>query len=198
MKMNRWMVLAGVTAALTLGGNQTFAQNNNNQDQGQPAPGRNRGPGGGGGGRGNFDPAQAREWMMNRYKEALEITDDTEWNAIEPLVQKVMDSRVAGIQGMGRMFGRNRGGGNGGDNGGNGGNTGGGGRAGMFGQPSPETEALQKAVDAKAGKEEMKAAIAKYNDYKKSKQVELEKAQAALRKVLTVRQEALATLNGLL
>ena len=68
----------------------------------------------------------------------------------------------------------------------------------MFGQPSPEAEALQKAVDAKAPKAELKAAIAKYNEARKAKQAELEQAQENLRKVLTARQEALATLNGAL
>jgi hypothetical protein len=68
----------------------------------------------------------------------------------------------------------------------------------MFGQTSAESDALQKAIDAKASNSELKAAIAKYAEYRKAKQAELEKAQADLLKVLTVRQEAIATLNGLL
>jgi hypothetical protein len=68
----------------------------------------------------------------------------------------------------------------------------------MFGTPSPEADALQKAIDAKAPKAELKAALDKYAAYRKSKQADLETAQANLRKVLTSRQEAIATLNGLL
>jgi hypothetical protein len=48
-----------------------------------------------GGGRqrqGNLDPAQFQQWMLERYKERLEITDDSEWKAIQPLVQKAMEA----------------------------------------------------------------------------------------------------------
>ena len=69
----------------------------------------------------------------------------------------------------------------------------------MFGgTPNPEADALQKAIDSKASKAELKAALEKYVASRKAKQAELEKAQADLRKVLTPRQEAIATLNGLL
>jgi DNA-binding NarL/FixJ family response regulator len=68
----------------------------------------------------------------------------------------------------------------------------------MFGAPSPEADALQKAIDSKASKAEMKTALDKYVASRKVKQAELEKAQASLRELLTPRQEAIATLNGLL
>ena len=136
--------------------------------------------------------------MMDRYKEVLEVTDDAEWKAMQPLVQKVMElRRDTHVSGMGRgMFGR-------------------GGprrrrqwaasrpqgqqrRGGMFGgTPSPEAEALQKAIDSKASKAEIKAALDKYVASRKAKQAALEQAQEDLRKVLTSRQEAIATLNGL-
>jgi hypothetical protein len=44
----------------------------------------------------------------------------------------------------------------------------------------------------------MKAAIAKFQAARKAKMADLEKAQAELRGVLTVRQEAIATSDGLL
>jgi hypothetical protein len=130
-------------------------------------------------------------------KEQLEVTDDSEWKAIQPLVQKVVDART-GMGGpgggMGRMFMRGGGNQGGGDQGGGGGRRGGGG---MFGgTPMPEYEALQKAIDAKASKAEIKTALAKYQEARKAKQAQLEKAQEELRKVLTARQEAIATLNG--
>ena len=71
-------------------------------------------------------------------------------------------------------------------------------RGGMFGTPSPEAEALQKAIDSKASKAETKAAMDKFLASRKAKEADLEKAQAALRELLTPRQEAIATLNGLL
>lgn len=188
MRMNEVLALAGVAAALCLGASQGLAQpNNNNQGGGRGG----RGPGGG---RGNFDPAQFQQRMMENYKTQLEITDDTEWKAIEPLIQKVMDARRAVEADRMRGFFGGRGGPPGGDNAQNDqGN-----RRGGFGQPSPDAEALQKAIDAKASNSEMKAAIAKFTASRKAKQAELEKAQADLRKVLSVRQEAIATWRGLL
>ena len=133
--------------------------------------------------------------MMDRLKEELEVTDDSEWKAMEPMVQAVMDARMATMSGMGRgMFGGQRR--RGGDGGGNNGDQP---RRGPFGQQSsPEADALQKAIDAKAPKAEIKAALEKFEASRKAKQAELEKAQEQLRKVLTSRQEAIATLNGLL
>ncbi|MGA2658481.1 MAG: hypothetical protein ABSH34_13330, partial [Verrucomicrobiota bacterium] len=87
------------------------------------------------------------------------------------------------------------GGGGGGDQGGGGGNAM---RRGPGGEPSPEAEALRKAVDAKASTGEIKAALAKYVESRKVKAEQLKTAQENLRKVLTARQEAIATLRGLL
>jgi Spy/CpxP family protein refolding chaperone len=183
MKLNRSIVMASAAALLCL----NLSQKSLAQDNAGPPPGR-----------GNFDPAQFRQRMMDRLKEQLEVTDDTEWKAMEPLIQGVTDARMATMSGMGRgMFG----GGprRGGNNGGNGNNNGDQPRRGPLGQaPSPEADALQKAIDAKAPKAEVKAALEKFVAARKAKQAELEKAQAELRKVLTSRQEAIATLNGLL
>jgi hypothetical protein len=183
MKLNQRLFAASAAALLYLGLTQTgLAQPDNGG--GAPPPG----------GRGNFDPAQFRQRMMDRLKEQMEVTDDSEWNAIQPMIQAVMEARMAAMSGMGRgMFGGPRRGGGGGDNGGDQP------RRGPLGQPpSAEAEALQKAIDAKAPKAEIKAALEKFVAYRKTKQAELEKAQDNLRKVLTSRQEAIATLNGLL
>ena len=183
--MNQWLLLAGVAAVMSLGNSQLVAQ---------PNAGPGGGPGMGPGGRGNFDPAQMQQRMLERYKEVLEVTNDDEWKAIEPRVTKVMEARRDSMGGMGRgMFGRGPGGG-----GGPWGDQGQQRRGGMFGTPSPEAEALQKAIDSKASKAEMKAALEKYVASRKTKQADMEKAQAALRELLTPRQEAIATLNGLL
>src|SRR5579864_4698240 len=106
MKFNKSLVLAGATAVLCLGVSQTgLAQQ---QDNAGPPPGR-----------GNFDPAQFRQRMMDRVKEQLEVTDDAEWKAIEPLVQSVMDARMSSMGGIGRgMFGGPRRAGGGGPGGG--------------------------------------------------------------------------------
>ncbi len=178
-KFTKWMMAAGMTAFL---GTATLAlaQDNNN-------PGGQRGP--------RMDPAQMQQRIMESAKERLEITDDSEWKAIQPLVQKVMDAQRAVMGDRVRgMFGGRRGpGGPGGDNNNNDRGPRGGG---MFGTPSPEAETLQRAIDSKASANELKQALTKFVDARKARQADLEKAQAELRKVLTPRQEAIATLAG--
>ena len=177
MKMNRWLATAVVAAGMGVGLSQGLAQQNNNQGGGGGQSGGQGGGRGFGGRGGNFDPAQMQQMFMERVHEDLEITDDAEWKAIEPLVQKV-------------MFGRRRGGDQGGDQGQR--------RGGMFGQPSPEAESLSRAIESKASKAELKAAMAKFVEARKTRQADLEKAQSELRKVLSLRQEAIATSSGLL
>lgn len=197
MKMQNWLVAAGIAAAVCMSGSNVLAQDNGGGGGG----GRRGGGGGGGFGGGNFDPAQMRQNMLDRVKETLEVTKDDEWQALQPRIEKVMDARMATMGGMGRgMFGGGRRGGGGGGGGQPGDNAQGAQpqrRGGMFGQtPMPEAEALQKAIDAKASNAEIKTAMAKYSDALKAKQDQLKAAQDDLRKLLTPRQEAIATLNG--
>ncbi len=184
-----------VAGALGLGALSSLAQDNN--PPGGPPPGAPGGQAGFGGqgrfGRGNFgDPAQRQQMMMDRLKQQLEITDEAEWKAIEPLIQKVSDiqrqmmgDRMRGFFGPRRAPDSNDQ--NRDQN-----------RRNLFGQASPEAEALQRAIDGKASSTEMKAAITKFVEARKTRQAELEKAQANLRKVLTVKQEAVLTLDGML
>ncbi len=181
MKNNRWFVTAIVAGTMALGALNSFAQDNNPPGGGQ----------GGRQGRGNWgDPAQRQQMMMDRLKEQMEITDESEWKAIQPLMQKVMDAQrqVMGDRLRGLMGPRRNA-----DNNNNDQN-----RRGPFGQPSPEAEALQRAIDGKASNAEMKAALTKFVEARKAHQEDLEKAQASLRKVLTVKQEAVLTLSGVL
>ena len=142
---------------------------------------------------GNVDPAQFQQRMLDRYKERLEITDDSEWKAIQPLIQKVMEARMAVVVGTRGIFGR-------------GGRASGNGSQGDQAQaqrrapalPNAGAQELQKVVDSKAPAAEVKTALAKYVEYRKENQADLEKAQTALRQVLSARQEAIATISGLL
>jgi hypothetical protein len=184
MKLNQAFKVLSVAALLAFVTSTVTAQENGDRQRRNREGGQNGEQGDRGGrGRGNFDPAEMQKWMLERTKETLEITDETEWKALEPLIVKVGEARMA--VGFGR-FGR----------GGRGGGPGG--QGGQGGQSNPASEALQKAIDAKASNVETKAALDKFVADRKAKQAELEKAQAALRKVLTPRQEAIATLNGLL
>jgi hypothetical protein len=190
MKVNQLLTICGIAAALFLSAGSVSAQNDN---------------GGGGGGRrggggGPPDPVQMQQRFMQRVHDDLGYTNETQWNAVQPLVQKVFDAQRDARSGMGRMFRGNRGG-----NGGNGANAnananagGGGGRGGFGGTPSPEAEALQKAIDDNAPTAQIKTALAKYQASQKTKQAKLVQAQENLRKVLTTKQEAQATLLGLL
>lgn len=147
-------------------------------------------------GRGNFDPEEMRQRMMDRYREQLEVKNDDEWKLISERITKVSDARreVGFGGGFRGGFGRR-----GGDGGPGGGDNGGDRRRDRFGgEPNPDAEALQKAIEAKAPADEIKAKLAKYRDSKKEKEAKLAKAQDELRKVLSVRQEASATLMGLL
>jgi hypothetical protein len=184
MKITQLIAVYGTAAALLLGAGNLLAQDDNGGGGG--------GGGGGFGGRRNFDPAQFQQRMMDNIKDQLGFTNDTDWSAVQPLVQKVFDARrdIGFGGGMRMMFGRGRGN-RGGDQGGNR-------RRGMFGQPSPEAEALQTAIDNNAPADQIKDLLAKYEASKKAKEAKLAEAQDNLRKVLTVKQEAQATLMGLL
>lgn len=182
MKTNRWLGVTTLAAVLALSAMTSMGQDRGRDNRDRPD-------------RGRFDPAQMRERMMGYYREQLEVKDDAEWNVIQPLIQKVMDARMATMTGRG-FGGFGRGGGPGGGPGDRGGDDRG--RGPFGGQPNPEVEALQKAVDGKASNAELKAALSRYQESRKAKEEDLQKAQAELRKVLSVRQEAIATLRGLL
>jgi len=184
MKVKNLLIVCGASAALMLNAGSIFAQNGGGGGGG----GFGGGGGGFGGGR-NFDPAQMQQRIMDNIRTQLNFTNDADWSAVQPLVQKVVDARTAvgfggGMRGM--FGGRNRSGGGGG-----GGNN-------PFNQPNPDRDALQQALDDNAPAGQIQALLAKYQASQKTKQAALATAQTNLRAVLTVPQEAQATLLGLL
>lgn len=196
MKASNLLTVCGVAAALMLSAGSIHAQPGGGGGGGFGGGGFGGGGGGFGGGRGgfggrNFDPAQMQQRLMDTYRQELNFTNDADWNAVQPLVQKVVDARTAvGAGGMGMMFGRGGRGGRGGGFGGGGNNP--------FNPPNPERDALQQALDSNAPTAQIKALLEKYQASQKVKEAALADAQANLRKVLTVPQEAQATLMGLL
>ncbi len=180
-KFNRMLALAGVAALCVSTGN-VLAQDNG-------GPGGPGGQGGGRGGRGNWDPAQMQQRINERIKERFGSTDE-EWKAIEPLVNKVNEARMAAAAGgMRNIFGggRNRGGNNGDQ-----------GNRPRFGpEPSAEETALSDAIENNASKDDLKAKMAAFRKAKADKEAELKAAQDSLKKVLTTKQEAIALEMGL-
>ncbi len=153
--------------------------------------------------RGNFDPAQMRQRMMDRYKETLGVTNDDEWKIIEERIQKVMDAqRDSRGGGMGMMGGR-RGGAPGGAtpqdaNANQGGNNQNQRRGGNRTEANPAAAELQKALDENAAATVINDKLASYRASRKAAEVKLEQAQAELQKVVTRKQEARLVLMGLL
>jgi hypothetical protein len=187
--MKKMFALLAVAAALCMSADCALAQDNGGGNGGGGGGGRRGGGGfGGGGGFQQMDPTQRQQMMMDRYKEQLGFTNDTDWSAVQPLVQKVADAQQEALRA--RFAGAFRRGRNGG---------GGGGGGGGFNAPTdPDREALQQAVDNNAPAGQVKAALDKYRAAQKAKQAKLESAQADLKKVLSQKQEAAAVLAGLL
>lgn len=176
-KLTQWLALASV-AALCLSAGTVMAQDNGG-NQGGPGGGRR------GGGR-NFDPAQFQQRMMDNLRDRLEVKDDTEWQAIQPLLQKVMDLRRDQMGGgMRAMYGRNRGGGDQNN------------RPRFGPEPSAAETALSDAIDNNASKEDLKAKMADFRKARDAKEAELKAAQENLKKVLNTKQEAVALEMGL-
>jgi nucleoid-associated protein YgaU len=145
-------------------------------------------------GGGSWDPGKMLRQMNDRALENVRVglgfADETEWSAVRPLVEQVIELQQKNEQAAQqlrtrRFFGNNN----------------------PFmknfpaafkAQQSPEQAALQQAVDDNATAAQVREAIAKFRTAQKEQQVQLEAAQASLRKVLTTRQEAQAILLGLL
>ena len=177
-KLNQLFLIAVVTVVLSRSGDRLAAQ----------------GPPGGG----NFDPQQFQQQMQQRitgyFREQLAVTNDDEWGVIESRLSKVVQARMeimlGGMGGFRGMMGGNRGGDG----------QAGGRRGGFpgFGQPDPDADALQKAIQTNASATQLKAAMSKYRESRDKKQAELTRAQDQLRQVLSLRQEAVLVSMGML
>jgi hypothetical protein len=194
--MQRRMVKIGVVAcvlALMVGG-LSIAQQGGGQGGGRR--------GGQGGGQGGFDPAQMRQRMAERMKEMLGA-DDAAWKVMEPRLMKVMElSRQANAGNRGMMFGMMGRGGPGGR--GPGGDQGGP-QADRRGRgPQGEQTALEKAMaqlrttleNQSATPEEIKTQLTAVRSAREKARQELAVAQQDLKKILTLRQEALLVEMG--
>ena len=119
------------------------------------------------------------EAMLARLRTALGVTDDGEWSVIVARLTPVMDlQRSAGGGGFRGGFG-GFGGGRGGAN-------------------NPELEALRNAITDNMPDAEIKARLERLREVRKENAAKLEQARADLLAVLTIKQEAVAVMMGLL
>lgn len=161
-------------------------------DGGGAPPPPDGGPGGRRGGGGG--PEQFRQRMTERLKTSLKASDE-EMAVIQPLVEKVFVKQREASGGPGGPGGR-RGGGNrpGGDAPAPGGEQ----RPGRGGE-TPESQALRETLEKDgAAPSEITAKLTALREQRKKAAAELTAAREDLRKVLTVRQEAVLVQMGLL
>jgi hypothetical protein len=124
---------------------------------------------------------QAR--MLTNLRNQFEVIDDAEWKIIAERITKVMDlRRSAGGGGFG--LGAFRGGANQGNR--------------PAAAANPEGDALRTALEDKLPDAEIKSRLERLRLARKQAEARLEQARDDLRAVLTVRQEAVAVLVGLL
>jgi hypothetical protein len=152
-------------------------------------------------GLGNVDPSQFGQQRTASLREQLQITDDAEWSVVNELIQKVRTAQQAiqsdssrggrsfslGTNSLAGLLGRMQ--------------QGGGAQAvasALRSGSSSEADALRRAIDARSSEEDTRAALNKLVEVRKAHQAALEKVQQDLRQLLTLRQEAVAIVNGLL
>jgi hypothetical protein len=168
--LKKTLILAGCVSALGLGCSDLMAQVGGG---GGAGAGRRGGRAGGGA----FNP----QAMLDTYRRALGVTDDTEWSAISAKITAVTEARTAAMGGRGA-----------------GGCRGSGAGGGAAAAQTDAEAALQKAVDDKAPSAEIKTKIAAVRAERQTKQAAVQaayvKAQDELRALLTARQEAILTL----
>jgi hypothetical protein len=192
MKTNRlsiWalaLVIAG-TAGVAVAQDQAGGQRQRGQrGQGQGQPGQPGQPGQGRQ-RGNYDPAQARERMLNGIKERLGATDE-EWKVLQPKVEKVMTAQRDSRGDRGRS--------------GRGGDRGGSSNAQGQGEQSPVAKAsadLRAALDDKStSAEEITKRLTALREAREKSRADRVAAQKELKDVLSARQEAVLVTSGLL
>lgn len=122
---------------------------------------------------GSIIPEQMWQQGAERLRAIFDVKDDAEWNIIVERARKVYDLRVEMIKSLLAAV-RQQG-----------------------GDPSPETDALKRAIAAKSSAETLKAAMERFRQARKAKEDKLLQAQEDLKQILTARQEAIALGIGL-
>lgn len=128
-------------------------------------------------------PTEAEQRQLERLRERLAVTDDAEWTVIAGRIARVEETRraLAQEQGGARPNAANPA------------------KVRKNGKPSgAEFEALRAAVTDNYPEAEIKSRLTKAHEAHQKLQEEFAKAQSELRAVLSVRQEAIVVMAGLL
>ncbi|MSU25398.1 MAG: hypothetical protein EXS32_16455 [Opitutus sp.] len=133
---------------------------------------------------GKPSPADAQARVLNRLRDRLEVSDDTEWSLIT--------ERLAKIEEIRRSLWSSSGGGRGALPGAEKAKRSSGSSA------NPERDALRTAVGDNLTVAEIKSRLARAHDVQAQNEARLAQAQAELRAVVSVRQEAVLVMAGLL
>jgi hypothetical protein len=145
-------------------------------------------------GRRGGTPEDMQARMLSSLRERFEVADDEEWKIISERLGKVMELRRNTTGGsLGAMAFGGRGGQPGGGD-----NTRGARGPGTRPGGNPEVTALQAAIRDKLPEAEIKSRLDRVRELRKANEAKLSKAQEELRAVLSVRQEAVAVVFGLL
>ena len=149
--------------------------------------------------RGNFNPEDIQARMLTSLRERLEVTDDDEWKLIAERIAKVSELRRNSGAGLGAVMSlAGRGGPPGGGDNRGGAEASRGSSRGTRAGGSTEMAALQTAIRDKLPDAEIKSRLDRVRENRKDNEAKLAKAKEELRALLTVRQEAVAVVFGLL
>ena len=133
---------------------------------------------------GKPSPADAQARSLDRLREKLDVPDDTEWALMTERISKIDEIRrtlwtsTANVRGA--MPAADKGKRAGGTSG------------------NPERDALRAAVSDNLPDAEIKSRLARAHEIHRQNEKRLAEAQADLRAILSIRQEAVAVMAGLL
>lgn len=122
---------------------------------------------------------EVKERISSRLRERLEVTDDAEWAVISERITRIEELRRATASGPLAALDRAK-------------------RSARGENGGAEREALRSAVTDRLPDAEIRSRLARLGEAQKRDAAKLAQAQEDLRAVLTVRQEAIAVMFGLL
>jgi len=133
---------------------------------------------------GKPSPADAQARSLDRLREKLDVPDDTEWALMTERISKIDEIRrtlwtsAANVRGATTAADKGK-------------------RAGGT-SGNPERDALRAAVSDNLPDAEIKSRLARAHEIHRQNEKRLAEAQADLRAILSIRQEAVAVMAGLL